>query len=156
MPLYAVAYRSEAIRSLTESDLEALLFDARAFNAHCGVTGVLLYAQQMFFQYFEGPQEAVDTVRGRIVASSKHHSIQTVFDGQIRDRLFSTWHMAFLQPSMSVYLKLADADWQEQLQSQPTVLQEAPGGVALAQAWHDAGMGDLPGAVQRARARPLR
>lgn len=146
MSIVAVAYRSVPIRPLAEHELEGLLFDARAFNAHCGVTGVLLYTQQHFFQYFEGPQASVELVRKRIVASSRHERIEVLFSGPAAERLFATWHMGLLQPPMSVFLRLAEADWEQQVSAHPALLRTSPGGVALAEAWRESGMGELPGA----------
>ena len=52
--LRSIAYISSVTRALSDEELERLLVDARSFNESVGVTGVLLYNGNSFFQYFEG------------------------------------------------------------------------------------------------------
>ena len=55
--LHGIAYTSVAV-PMAGTELTALLEQARCFNAHIGVTGVLFHHAGRFFQYFEGEEVA--------------------------------------------------------------------------------------------------
>jgi len=110
--LTAVAYLSSSTTLLTEPELEALLLQARTFNRGVGVTGVLLHHDGSFFQYFEGPQDAVAQVYERIHRSRRHHTIFELYRGPIAQCFFGDWQMGFAQTPQSSILKLAQAEWQ--------------------------------------------
>jgi hypothetical protein len=139
MTLGALAYRSTAAGSVTSADLEALLFDARAFNAHSGVTGVLLVAEGQYLQYLEGPAHALESVYARIQASRRHRELEILFKGDVSERLFETWHMAFAQVPESTFLRLAEADWEADLGASGPRLAKSSALQALLAAWHECG-----------------
>ncbi len=56
MPFRAIAYVSEASRSLTEERLQRLVAEAVQFNESVDVTGALLFDGSRFLQYLEGPE----------------------------------------------------------------------------------------------------
>lgn len=107
----AIAYVSSAIRLLAETELETLLLDARNFNAAQGVTGVLLYHDGTFFQYFEGPEAAVSQVYARIKKSSLHRGMIELLNEPAQQRQFSGWHMGFSAVPQSTLLRLERASW---------------------------------------------
>lgn len=109
----AVAYVSTAVRHYTETALEALLADAREFNARLGVTGALLHHEATFFQYFEGAADAVAEVYERIKRSSSHRDIVELLHEEVPRREFSIWHMGFAQVPRSLVLQLEQAQWSQ-------------------------------------------
>lgn len=109
--LAAIAYASSSVGILSEAALETLLVDARAHNAEEEVTGVLLYDDGTFFQYFEGPEDGVDRIYTRIKASSQHRSIIELFRNTVDSRNFGTWEMGFSRAPRAELLRLAQASW---------------------------------------------
>ena len=111
MSLEYVIFVSSSVGDLADSALESLLVTSRRRNDECGVTGVLLYHDGSFFQYFEGPSIAVDTVYAHIRRSRLHHDIIELDRGALRQRQFSDWQMGLTHASKSKTLSLATASW---------------------------------------------
>ncbi|MEO8006651.1 MAG: BLUF domain-containing protein [Betaproteobacteria bacterium] len=113
MILRAVAYVSTAARALDQSDLDALLIDARDFNVKTLVTGALLYDAGVFFQYFEGPEAGMVEVYDRIKNAKTHQGLIELLNRAIDQRLFAEWHMGFSHAPGTVVQQLANAKWYE-------------------------------------------
>jgi hypothetical protein len=111
MDIFGVAYMSRSTGPMSTEDLDSLLVEARANNAAQGITGVLLYGDGRFFQYFEGGQESVATVYARIRQSKRHHDVVELEYGPLPQRLFRKWFMAFRQAPASVLQKLSQQQW---------------------------------------------
>jgi hypothetical protein len=79
--------------SLTEID--HLLERAQARNLECGVTGVLLCSDGQFMQYIEGPAASMSRTYGVIKADRNHHCIIELLRGEIAEREFPEWAVAF-------------------------------------------------------------
>ncbi len=109
--LIAVAYVSNAARPMRPRDLEALLIKARAYNQKVQVSGALLHHQDMFFQYLEGPADAIDQVYTRIKNSPDHNNLVELLNQLVEVRHFSRWHMAFTQAPLTTLQALANEDW---------------------------------------------
>lgn len=110
----AVAYTSTAVAGLTPADLDHLLVDARAHNSMEGVTGVLLYDGQRFFQYFEGPDAGVERIYARIRESRMHVELDVLQDGPVQKLHFMQWHMGCARTDGSVLLQLSSRQWQQE------------------------------------------
>jgi hypothetical protein len=110
----AVAYTSTAVAGLTPADLDHLLVDARARNRMEGVTGVLLYDGQRFFQYFEGPDAGVERIYARIRGSRMHVELDVLQDRPVQQLHFMQWHMGCTRTDGSVLLQLSSRQWQQQ------------------------------------------
>lgn len=115
MSLEAVAYTSSAIPGLTDGALEQLLVDARQKNQELGITGVLLYHDGSFFQYFEGPPDGVEAVYDRIRQSRLHRGIFELMRAPIECRSFGNWLMGFTRAPASTVLQLSNAHWRRRL-----------------------------------------
>lgn len=137
--LTALVYRSKATHEPTEAELEAILFTARAFNAHSEVTGVLLLASGRFFQYLEGPEDSVREVFNRVAASSLHREVVVLFSQAVASRMFDTWHMGLLAMPESSFLQIADADWEAELRDHGQTLSGVPAMRTLMHAWRSFG-----------------
>lgn len=121
--LTAIAYTSVASRPLSARDLDSILVDARAFNEKVGVTGALLHAEGMFFQYFEGPAAGVTEVYQKIKLSDKHKDIRELVHESIDVRQFAAWHMAFAEAPSTVLEELTNEYWEMTL---PGLRRQAP------------------------------
>jgi hypothetical protein len=93
--IYHVLYRSQASQAPTEAELQALLEQARIYNAQHELTGLLLYSEGRFVQLFEGAEAVVRPLYSRIQADPRHTQVVTVSDGPGPQRWFADWHMAF-------------------------------------------------------------
>lgn len=141
--VFAIAYTSTAIHRPTRHELEALLLDARDFNARVGVTGALLLSDTTFLQYFEGSLSATEDVYGRIKVSGLHFGIVELLRGPIDERHFEKWHMGFAKAPRGVLLRLSHAAWYEFAQ-QNTAKRDQPLAIELLlHFWSPASCSDL-------------
>lgn len=129
--LHCVVYVSSAVRLLNDVELENLLESSRRFNAELGVTGVLLYYDGTFFQYFEGPESAVEQVYERIRRSPLHWNLIQLFQSGIARRMFDDWYMGLARPQSSELLKIRNAEWRQQAQHLPLHAEGLPEGLRL-------------------------
>jgi hypothetical protein len=117
--VHAIAYVSAAPWNLLEEQLEAIVCEWRRLNALNGITGVLLYCDGNFMQYFEGEKEAVMATFDRIRASDSHYQINELMNQPILEREFSDWTMGLSRPSPEEFVELAAARWKGSAQTGP-------------------------------------
>lgn len=115
--LHCIAYVSTAARMMSEVDLETLLVEARDLNLETGTTGVLLYSDGTFFQYFEANEDALQLTYQRIKDSRKHSGILELMNEPIQERSFSDWQMGFALASQSQVLALSTANWRRRVET---------------------------------------
>nr|MCS5602908.1 BLUF domain-containing protein [Paracoccus sp. (in: a-proteobacteria)] len=65
-------YRSTASRALRAGELEDILAAARARNQAMSLTGCLHYEDGLFFQWLEGPADALREVLGLFLRDGGH------------------------------------------------------------------------------------
>lgn len=88
-------YASDAAPIFRESEIPALLEQARASNERRSVTGMLLYIEGSFFQVLEGEREIVDDLYRRIQGDPRHARITMIIREPIAARDFGEWTMGF-------------------------------------------------------------
>jgi hypothetical protein len=93
--LFSVVYVSTAARHVTLGELRHLLDGAQRRNVEEGVTGVLLYAEQRFMQYLEGPVGGLARVNDVIKAHPLHYGLIDLVRAPVEERAFAEWSMAF-------------------------------------------------------------
>ena len=128
--LRAITYVSSATQPMSTVQLEVLLTVARRLNVANSVTGVLLYGDGNFMQYFEGSEVAVHDTYARILASKQHHGVIQILNAQIAERSFPDWEMGFSQSTKSELLALSTARW-ETLASEATGSSATSSGLLL-------------------------
>ncbi len=101
MGLFYLAYGSFATHAMEDEALASMLSKARVRNESSGITGVLLYGNERFFQYLEGPRSSVQTLFERIRQDSRHELISIFDQGDAEARYFTGWSMAF-RPASSL------------------------------------------------------
>ncbi len=94
MPLHAVAYVSDAMAGIGSADLDRLLQAALGFNRVAGVTAVLVFDGARFLQYFEGPEDGVDSVYQRVLNARLHGNLRELAHCSVAARRFPRWTMA--------------------------------------------------------------
>lgn len=111
--LFALTYLSRATRDLLPEELDAILLQARLFNAAEQVTGVLLYGDDRFFQLLEGSETSVRTVFDRLSRAQAHTGIRVLSQGPIAERFFGSWHMGFTRSPISAMQDLSQFAWED-------------------------------------------
>lgn len=137
--LLAIAYVSSATHLMTVPQLESLLVEARNLNRESSVSGVLLYNDGNFIQYFEGSKGAMISTYERIRSSRRHKGIIELMNEGIAERSFPDWQMGFAQPTQSELLSLSTARWQRTVGEAPSSLATSPGLALLRSFWKGAG-----------------
>jgi len=92
-PLMTLTYRSRAAEAMSSDSLRHLRDVAAARNRAEGVTGVVLYDKQRFFQWLEGPPDSVARVWSSISRDPRHTDIEAISVHAAPTRLFGQWDM---------------------------------------------------------------
>lgn len=93
--LYELIYTSVATRPMDRSGLDDLLDVARSRNESLNITGLLIFDEQGFMQLLEGEKADVDAVFASIKKDERHHDVAVFHKGEIAERTFGEWSMAF-------------------------------------------------------------
>lgn len=89
-----IMYISTTTRKLTDEEVEEIGRTSTTNNAKVGVTGVLLSANEFFFQILEGEEKDVETVMQRIKNDPRHQGILILkAEPDVPFRLFGNWSM---------------------------------------------------------------
>ena len=96
MSLTHCLYTSIAAPGFAQNAHAELVRAARAHNAAWAITGVLVYAEGIFFQVLEGDAEPVDDLFLHIAGDKRHHGISEVVRERILRRTWSADSMAYL------------------------------------------------------------
>ncbi len=97
MSLYHLIYQSQSLVPFEESELAALLDQARANNKRHGITGMLLYTSDgRFLQVLEGTRDAVRQLYYQhIAADPRHYNCRVYDEGPCPHRCFAGWNLGF-------------------------------------------------------------
>jgi hypothetical protein len=95
-PVATLTYRSRAATSLDLSAMRGLLTHAKARNRALGVTGLLLFAEDSYFQWLEGPRESLDTVWTAVRDDPRHDGVELIGRHRASRRMFGGWDMRFV------------------------------------------------------------
>ena len=93
-----MAYASAASAPFAGQALGDLLLKARRKNSSLGLTGMLLYHEDSFFQVLEGAPTAVDGLYEHICADQRHTKVTKLIRESIDQRSFAEWIMGLGQP----------------------------------------------------------
>ena len=93
--MFELLYTSVAPQRLSEDELKDILTNARIKNKELGVTGLLIYHDREIMQILEGDKNVVKALYQTICEDLRHTSIGVFYEGNIKQRAFSDWSMAF-------------------------------------------------------------
>ena len=97
--LHNVVYCSRIAPGVTEADVQAIVATARRYNPAHGLTGLLVYGSDVFFQWLEGPKESVVALMNNIRRDTRHTTVvELTVNEEVRERVFPTWDMELVQP----------------------------------------------------------
>jgi hypothetical protein len=91
-----LTYRSRSAAPLPPEGLEGMLAQAKIRNRDLGVTGMLLFADDQFYQWLEGPPESVSQVWNAIQRDPRHSQIELIAHHRQSLRVFGDWDMKFV------------------------------------------------------------
>lgn len=95
MELAYVSYMSHQSRVMSDEDINKLLFQIREKNKRLAITGLLLLIQGKFVQYIEGPKSEIKNVYESIKMDPRHNELLLLDSGEIEERQFQDWSMAY-------------------------------------------------------------
>jgi hypothetical protein len=95
MPLVQLVYASATARPFSKQQLVKLLDLCRSRNAERDVTGVLLLADDTFFQVLEGEEDTVMALFEHISKDPRHSRILMITKIAVEERVFGEWSMGF-------------------------------------------------------------
>lgn len=93
--MYHLVYMSSTATPIHRSTLDIILKVSREKNAQLGLTGMLLYADQVFLQLLEGSHEAVFSVYERIAKDPRHKNPIKLLELETSQRVCANWTMAY-------------------------------------------------------------
>ncbi len=93
--LERLVYRSKATHKLGSLHLFNLLSLCREKNKRLGITGHLLYTEEIFVQCIEGPAASIEDLWASLQRDERHHDIELLSRGPLAERRFADWSMAF-------------------------------------------------------------
>ncbi len=96
LAVYKLAYVSRATNSLMREEVESMVDRAQQKNAEWGITGFLCLRNDMFLQYLEGEESAVNTLFETIRNDPRHEVLSVARLGHQPLRNFADWRMRFL------------------------------------------------------------
>ena len=97
--LRTLVYCSRAAPGVDDATVAQIVATARRDNPRHGVTGLLVFGDGLFFQWLEGPPEAVAELMRRISADARHDTVVTLTQSdEVRERLFAQWDMELVAP----------------------------------------------------------
>lgn len=92
--LLNLVYCSRAAPGVDDEAVDRILVTARCANPALGITGLLVFGRELFFQWLEGPPPAVQGLMQRLAEDPRHHSLVVLSQSEeVRDRLFPDWSM---------------------------------------------------------------
>jgi len=92
--LFQTTYCSRAAADVDDAAVERILAAAHERNPRLGITGLLVFGGGIFFQWLEGPRDAVAGLMDMIRGDGRHDSVVTLSETEeVRERLFPHWDM---------------------------------------------------------------
>lgn len=96
--LFNIVYCSRATAGVESADVDTIVATARRRNPALGITGILVFGSEVFFQWIEGPREEVLGLMKLIEADRRHETMVVLSTGEeIRERVFPTWDMELVE-----------------------------------------------------------
>jgi len=77
-------------------EVSRILMHSRRNNRARGIGGVLHFGEGRFFQYLEGPADAVDGLFAKICRDRRHHDVRRLTRRSVGSRRFENWSMKFV------------------------------------------------------------
>ncbi len=93
-----IAYVSHSIVPPEANILSDILEVSRRNNERDGISGVLMYHDELFFQVLEGEDRVVEQCYERICSDPRHSGISETLNETVEVRSFTDWLMGYVGP----------------------------------------------------------
>jgi hypothetical protein len=92
--LNQMVYCSRAAAGVDDAAVDRIVETSRRRNPERGITGLLVFGSGLFFQWIEGPPDAMRALLERIRADPRHSDFVPLSQTEeVRERLFPAWDM---------------------------------------------------------------
>ena len=90
-------YHSQLAPGADATCIAGIVKAARTFNRSVGITGMLVFDGERFFQYIEGPAEQLKLLVESISKDERHVNFTPMFSQtSVSERRFANWSMAYV------------------------------------------------------------
>jgi len=103
-----VCYVSTFNSGFSLQEVEGLFNFVSKRNLQMGLTGVLLFSDNCFFQVLEGDFNVIENLFERIKEDTRHYNIIKIIDDENHERIFDEYFFGFLTVT-----SLEDRKWME-------------------------------------------
>ncbi len=95
--MHELFYCSYAMKGISNEDILNILEVSRQNNSERNITGILLYWKNtnQFLQVLEGDKKSIFDLYEKINNDTRHSALKLIYHGEISERGFSGWSMAF-------------------------------------------------------------
>ena len=76
-----------------EKNIKNILETSNINNKKNKVTGCLIYRQDLYLQFLEGPQKELEFTYNKILSDKRHTDIHKLSENSTKRRLFTNWAM---------------------------------------------------------------
>jgi hypothetical protein len=91
--LAKLVYRSRAARKFSPFEVQRLALDAQVRNRRQSITGLLVYDEDCFIQWLEGPADSLSRLMQTIRSDPRHTDIEILTEQPAAERVFGEWNM---------------------------------------------------------------
>lgn len=114
--LYTILYVSRAAKKMDDGQLDELLSQSREWNRNHGITGFLAYVEgnlqdqtyHNFIQILEGSKSELKDLFSNIKNDHRHNQVTVIKSGNIIQRKFQNWNMAFERLDLAKFPNLTE------------------------------------------------
>lgn len=92
--LFNLVYCSRAAPDIDADAVDRIIATSQRNNARSSITGMLVFGEGIFFQWLEGPRDAITELMGVLRSDPRHEQIVLLSEvEEARERLFPQWDM---------------------------------------------------------------
>ena len=97
--LYNVVYCSRASADVDDAAVARIIETSQRRNRERSITGLLVFGSGIFFQWLEGPRDAVTQLMATLRVDPRHQDVVALSETEeMRERMFSDWDMERVSP----------------------------------------------------------
>ena len=95
--LFHLSYCSRAAPGLSDAEVARIVESAQRRNRSHHITGLLTFGAGVFFQWLEGPRQAVLELMDILRSDARHDHVVTLAQSEeVRERIFPAWDMEWV------------------------------------------------------------
>lgn len=106
-------YSSVRNASCTDQQIQNILKSCEKNNPGKSVTGVLVHSQNYFLQFLEGEENDLMNLFNLIKKDDRHSKVILLNKGEIKERMFPSWHMGYKDADKDEMTLITDASSDE-------------------------------------------